>query len=171
MKPRLTAFLALASLSLLTAEAARAKPGSDGEKVAFLHAIHDHEIEAAEEARGRDVPQPVKDFAAHMIEEHTKSRHETDSVSLYAVANAEDTPAVKAFEEKAESKRDAMRKLDDAAFAKAYAAATVEDHAGALKRLDAFLKDSQGLMKDHLLKTRARVAAHLAKAKELQAAL
>jgi putative membrane protein len=144
---------------------------SPAEQIAFVSAIDEHEIAAAQEAKNRNVPQPVQQFAEMMIEQHQQNLDETQAVSeKLGVAPAE-TAQIAAFKTEGESKLGAMRSLDDQAFAKKYADEMVAGHEKALKKIDGFMKNAEGTLKEHLAKTRSHVATHLMHAKQLRASL
>jgi putative membrane protein len=158
----------------LVAEAnpnASSKLSADGEALATLAAVNQHEIETARQAIRKGVTGGVLDFARKMQEEHTKNLADTREVARLASASMAETASVKELKQKALGERQALQKLSGDAYARAYVEAMVKGHSEVLDMLDKKLvpqaTDSKVIA--HLKATRAHVAEHLAAATALQA--
>lgn len=165
MKTRM--FFAALSIFAFSIPAFAADMTPASEQVAFLNAIDRHEIKAGKEAQKREVPAEVRRFAELMVTEHGQNLEQTKQAAKDAGVKADETRTVKDFEEIGEKKLDAMKKLDDAQFAKNYVSEMVVGHEEAMKKLDEFIQNSKGPLQEHFRKTREHVSMHLEQARQL----
>jgi predicted outer membrane protein len=149
--------------------AAPAGSTSQADALAMLAALDEHEIAAAEQALSKKVTGKVLDFAQMMKTEHSKNL--TDTTKLGAANST--AAAVTAMKEKGEADLRALDANSGAAYEKAYMDAMVKGHTDALAKFDDTLLPAatDENIKQHLTTTRATVARHLDKAKEIQATL
>ena len=161
------------ALMPLVAEAspnAPAKLSGDGEALATLVAVNQHEIETAQQAVRKGVSGAVLEFARRMEAEHGKNLADTRVTARLANAPLAETAAVKALKQKSLGERQALQKLSGEAYSKAYVDAMAKGHAEVLGMLDDKLipqaTDSKVIA--HLKATREHVAAHLAAATALR---
>lgn len=144
----------------------------DGQIIAFIEAIDEHEIAAAKLALDKNVDSNVKDYANLMITDHQANLDSTKSLSDSDHIPANDSKSVEKFKEEGEKHLTSLKSLDDGKFSKDYVKAMVKGHTSALKMIDNFLKEVKNpALKDHLERTKAVVETHLEKAKALEASM
>ncbi|MBB4126444.1 putative membrane protein [Xanthomonas translucens] len=152
-----------------TSSAGARSPALDEKQaLGVLAAINTAEVNAGNLALQKQVKGPVRDYASQMIKEHSDNNAKIAPWSPDRSA----APAEKQTK-KAQAEAKKLQQLDGDTFAQAYVAAMVKDHQEALKMLDSALipaaKTPQ--VAEHLRTTRTHVAAHLAKAQQLQGAV
>ena len=137
--------------------------------LSVLVAVNEHEIAAAEQARGKNVDGPTLEYANQMHTEHSKNLAETRALMGSSSDAANDE--VGAQKQKSEAELAALAPLSGDAYEKAYIDAMVTGHAEVLGMLDTKLIPAAQTagVQQHLAATRERVAMHLEKARELQA--
>lgn len=139
----------------------------------ILEEANDAEIDAAQLAKSKAHSKEVKNFAAHMIEEHKKNNKETKNVIKKVNIKPEDSAAADQLKEDAKSKMSLLKKQKDSAFDKLYMEQQVAMHTQLLQDLDTkFIPAAQKEeFKAHLQKTREHVSQHLEQAKSIEATL
>lgn len=137
----------------------------DALALGLLAAVDDHEIQAAQQAKSKEVSAAVMDYASMMEKQHTDNLVETKSLGALA-----DTPEVQAMKEKGASDLAELGKLSGKEYEAAYVDAMVKGHAEVLALIDGRLLTlaSPGPVRDHLTKSRDHVAMHLEAARKLQ---
>jgi len=140
---------------------------ADGDALAVLNAINDHEIAMGRQALEKNVTGPVADYARLMIDEHRRNRQQTDALH----------PDPDSANARAQMKvgEEVMRQLaaeSGQAYRHAYLQAMVTGHTDALAALDQTLipAATRADVQAHLQQTRTRVAQHLEQARALAAA-
>lgn len=152
-----------------SAESRAGVPSADeAEALMLLMAVNDHEIAAAEQARGKKVDGATLEFANLMRDEHGKNQAETRRL-IGASARAE-SGAVKEQKRKGAAELAKLSALNGDAYEKAYIDAMVKGHTDALAMLEARLipAASTDAVRKHLSATREHVAMHLERARALQ---
>jgi putative membrane protein len=152
--------------------AAETRRAGDGESLAFLVAVNEHEIATAKQALGKGVTGAVRDFATKMQTEHGQNLADTRRLARETGAAVVDTEEVKALRAKTRDERMSLQKLSGAAYSAAFVEAMVNGHAEVLAKLDDKLipQSVDPKVIAHLKATRAHVAEHLAAAKALEVA-
>jgi putative membrane protein len=150
-------------------EAAGRRAG-DGQALATLIVVDQHEIDAAKQALAKGVTGPVRDFALKMQSEHGQNLADTRRLAREEKVLVDANTEVETLRAKTRSERLDLQKLKGAAYAKAYVDAMVKGHADVLALLDQQLigQSVDAKVIAHLKATRAHVAEHLAAAKALQ---
>lgn len=147
--------------------AASSLSDADSEALGVVSAINQHEIAAAKQAQGYQLPPKVNDYAAMMIKDHSDNDAE-----IQKLGPPGDSRAATAQKAKGQAELAALgqHKGD---YAKAYIDAMVKGHTEALKTIDdKLLPESQSPeAKQHLQKTRTAVVHHLEEAKSIQSSL
>lgn len=142
---------------------------TDGEILAFIIAVNEHEIAAANAAIQKNPGAQVMEYAKKLNEDHSANLEKAQGLDV----KPQETAAVERFKQTHEADLQKMNQLSGGAFGNAYINEMVKGHSKVLDMIDKqFLpavKD-QGL-KDHLNATRASVANHLAEAKQLKSGL
>lgn len=145
------------------------RAGAMGEQQALgvLAAINTAEVGAGNLALKKQVQGPVRDYATQMIKEHSDN-----NAKIMPWSPDRSAAPARQQTQKAQAEAKRLQQLDDEAFARAYIAAMVKDHQEALTVLDTKLIPAakRPQVVEHLRTTRTHVAAHLAKAQQLQGA-
>ena len=142
---------------------------TQADALALLMTVDEHEIAAADQALGKNVTGPVLNFAQMMKTEHGKNLTETTRLGG-AVSTA---PAVDALKKQGEASLRTLAMQSGTAYEKAYLDAMVRGHTDALALIDGTLLPAatDANIRQHFTTTRATVARHLERAKEIQASL
>jgi putative membrane protein len=151
--------------------AAATRLAADGEALATLAAVNQHEVELARQAQAKGVAGAVLEFAKKMQAEHSKNLADTRAVAREAKAPLAETATVKQLKQKSLGERQALQKLSGEAYSRAWVDAMVKGHSEVLGMLDTKLipQATDARVLAHLKGTRAHVAEHLAAATALQA--
>ncbi|MDQ2702519.1 MAG: DUF4142 domain-containing protein [Pseudomonadota bacterium] len=138
------------------------------EALALLAAVDEHEIAAAEQARSKNVDGAELEFAELMDTEHSKNLEATRALM---VADAAESAAVAEQKSKGQAELERLGALDGDAYEDAYIDAMVAGHEDALNMLETRLIPAaqDEAVRQHLSMSRDHVAAHLEKARALQA--
>jgi predicted outer membrane protein len=138
----------------------------DSLALGLLGAINQHEIDAAQQAKSKQVSAPVLAYANMMEQQHGENLAKTRQLGTLA-----STPEVQSMQEKGKSDLAELGKRSGKEYETAYVDAMVKGHTEALALIDGRLLSlaSAGPVKDHLTETRGHVATHLEEAKKLQA--
>lgn len=132
-------------------------------------AIDQHEIDAAQQAKSKDVDAKIKAYADMLIKDHTDDLDKTRAVAMTNDMTPGDGAKVQELEAKGRDSLATLADKQDGAYAKAYIDTMVKGHADALSMLDERLPDiDNAAVKAHLAKTRVAVQKHLDRARELQ---
>jgi putative membrane protein len=145
------------------------KHAAEAEILAYLVAINEAEIAAAQDALTKNVDARVTKFAEHMNKDHSKNLEDTQKLAQSMDVQPQDTEMVMRFREKAAGIRTDLSRLDAGAFANAYMDYMVRDHQKALEMIDQnFMKNAKDVqLLDHLKVTRSTVADHYSQAKSI----
>jgi predicted outer membrane protein len=143
----------------------------DGLALSMLIAIDDHEIQAAEIARRKNLAQPVADYAKFLFDEHTAHRERSEEIVSAIGAERVDPPELKVLRESKESVRETLAALEGDAFEAAYLDAMLKDHAEATALIETrLLKTAQNDdVVTHLRITHAHLVTHRERARLLAA--
>lgn len=144
-----------------------------GEVTGMLAAIDQHEIDAAEQARGKNVTGAVLDYANMLHKAHSENLAKTRTIGAANGAAPVESGPVQAQKEKGQAELATLGALTGKAYETAYVDAMVKGHTEALAKLDNELipSASNEAVKAHLTEARGHVAAHLEQGKTLQASL
>ena len=165
----MAATLALASPALWAQDAGP----SDAQIAAIVVTANQVDIDAGQLAKSRAQASAVKEFAQRMITDHTAVN--TSATAL--VTRLKVTPQGNSTSESLKMGGDqnvaALKKLDGAAFDKAYVEHEVVYHQSVLDALDKTLipNAKNAELKDLLVKTRPAFVDHLQHAKKIEASL
>jgi predicted outer membrane protein len=142
----------------------------NAEVLASVVAIDKNEIVAAMQAQKKQLSQPVMEYARMLHQEHGMNMSQTLKVGQQIDQRPVITPQVTEISKKGAEMLAPLVLLDGAEFERGYVDAMIKGHADALAKIDNELMKTANdeAVKAHLTKTRAAVADHLAKAKELQ---
>lgn len=142
---------------------------SQADALALLMAVDENEIAAADQALARNVGGQVRDYAQMMKTDHGQNL--TDTTRLGGAVST--APAVAEAKQKGEAGLRSLDAFGGAGYEKAYIDAMVADHTEALAIFDSTLLPvaTSANVRQHFITTRATVARHLERAKEIQASL
>lgn len=146
------------------------KHAEEAQIIAFLIAMDEAEVAAAQDALAKNVDARVTKFAEHMNKDHSKNLEDTQKIAASMDVQPQDTDMVMRFREKSAGIRTDLSRLDGGAFANAYMDYMVRDHQKALEMIDEnFMKHAKDVqLLDHLKVTRSSVAEHYSEAKDVQ---
>lgn len=146
------------------------KHAEEAEILAYLNAMNEAEVAAAQDALSKNVDARVTKFAEHMNKDHSKSLEDTQKLAHSMDIQPQDTDTVIRLREKSSRIRADLSRLDGGAFANAYIDYMVRDHGKALEMIDEnFMKNAKDVqLLDHLKVTRSEIADHYAEAKKIQ---
>lgn len=147
-----------------TAGADQAMADGDGAALGLLATIDQHEIDAARQAKDKEVDGDVLAFADMMEKEHGANLEKTR-----ALGPAADTPDIAAMKQKNKAELDALAAKSGDEYQKAYIDAMVKGHQDALDAIDRKMMPAatRDEVKQHLADSRKAVEAHLTRAKEI----
>jgi putative membrane protein len=145
------------------------KTVGEAEIIAFLTAVDEHEIAAANEASQKKSDPKVGDFAQMMERDHSKHLEETRKLSDSLNIQPVDTPTIEKMKTEGKAELATLSKLQSANFDHAYMSAMVKGHTDALNHIDNhYMKMATNAeLQSHLTTTRETVANHLAEAKKI----
>lgn len=155
---------AVAAVGTLAAREDREVKGGDQEFVTKASQSDMAEIATSTMAKSQATDKGVREFAAKMIEDHTKT-----SMELKALAEKKGYKVATTLDEKHRAEAAKLKKLEGAAFDRAYIAGQVKDHVEAVAL---FKKQSEGGgdadLKAWAKKTLPDLEHHLEMAKKMQ---
>lgn len=141
----------------------------DGEIIAYMQAIDNHEINVSKVAKDKKINEDVMKFADMMITQHTDNLQQVTDISTKDNIAADETSDVKKFKENGDKNLATLSKLDDAKFQKAYIKAMIKGHTDVNNMLMHFEKEVKNAdLKQYLVNTKKAVEEHLADAKKLK---
>ena len=150
---------------------AAAAPMSDAQIMGFSNMVDQAEVEAGELARDKAQHAAVKEYASTMVTEHSSHMRQAGQLAQQAGT----TPAEPTNDELArrhEQLMASLREATGAAFDSLYIAGMIEEHQGALARLNTALNDTgSAQLREFLNTTRATVQQHLEKAQQVRGQL
>lgn len=154
-----------------TPPAAPTPPPAPGVSLALVAAIDEHEIAAAEQARGKKVTGAVLEYANLLHREHEENLKQLRALTQGTGAvELQGTAEVHALQTKAEAQLAALDGKSGADYRTAYLDAMVNGHTDALALLETRLipaaQDER--LRNFLVNTRDHVAMHLDRGKQLQ---
>ncbi len=129
----------------------------------------DAEVDLGKLAGGKAKSNAVKDFARHMVDDHTKANTQLQGL---AKANRADQPRGAASDPDAAAVRAQLNKMSGADFDTAYIAAQVGDHQKTVQLLEHEIGSGQDQkVKDYAKETLPTVMRHLEMARQIQSDL
>ncbi len=157
-----------------TEQVAIAAPAlNDAQITKILECVDNGEIEQAKVAQKKLQDKRVKQFAKHMIQQHTKSEQKDTSVAKKENITPSDSPIAEELTGKANHVLEELKAADPASIDSLYIDAQARQHQEVLDLIDGHLLPSANdeKLRSLLGETRAMVQEHLAKARELQQAV
>lgn len=162
------------STSAAPAESTKATPTlSDANIAAIVVAANTADIDNGKQAQLKSKNASVKAFAKMMVTDHTSVNNKAVALATKLSLTPEDNDTSKGLKAGQDSVRTAIKAMTGAAFDKAYMDNEVSYHQTVLDAIDkALIPDAQNAeLKQLLTDVRPAIAAHLDKAKEIQAKL
>lgn len=139
--------------------------------LAFIVAIDEQEVAAAEQARGKKIDASIRAYADLLHQEHSSNLDQTHALADAARLLLKDGADVMAYRSRGQADLERMAALDADEYAEAYLTAISDDHAEALALIDERLlrAATRPELRQHLLATRSQVEQHLQAANALHA--
>jgi len=144
--------------------------GDDAEALAIVMAIDRNEINAAEAAQGKELSQPVMDYATMLEQEHTANLNKAQNLSQTLNVTTNETTEVQNLQQKGEDMLAKLNPLNGNEFEREYISSMIQGHQDALNMIDNQLLPSadNDQVRSFLNETRQAVAMHLERAQQLQ---
>ncbi|MCE7031536.1 DUF4142 domain-containing protein [Lysobacter sp. GX 14042] len=143
--------------------------------LAMVMAVDQHEIAAAEQARGKQLSGEAGEYAQTLLKDHTRNLEATRGLMGQAGGAGDDVPGaddpqVAQMREKHAAERERLGRMDGDEYQRAWIDAMVTGHTEALEMLDDQLIPSAGPdnVRKHLQDTRQTIARHLETAQRLR---
>jgi putative membrane protein len=141
----------------------------DAEALGLVTTIDKNEIAVAGEAATKQVDPKIKEYATMLHKQHTDNLMKGMKIAEKSGIQPATTPAVVNLRDKGDQDLAKLRPLEGEQFASAYVTTMIQAHTEALALLDSKLNQVQNEdLRKFLTETRAHVAMHLDKAKDLQ---
>lgn len=146
---------------------------TDPEALTLVMTVDRNEIQAAEVAQGKQISQPVMDYANMLHTEHSNNLEKGQNLSQSSNIPTDETQMVGDLKAKGETTLEKIRPLSGNEFERIYIEEMIKGHQDAINMLDNQLIPSaqNEALRDHLTQSREHVAMHLERAKELQASM
>jgi putative membrane protein len=131
------------------------------------------EVEQAKIAQKKAKNAKVKKFASHMVQQHTKSKKQTETLATKAQLTPADSTTAQDLSQKSTETCASLESAEATNFDKQYIDAQVQQHESVVLLLDSKLipNASNADLKARLEETRKLVENHLTEAKEIQSSL
>lgn len=146
---------------------------NDAQIAAIVVAANTADINAGKVAESKAHSKDVKSFGKEMVKEHSGSNKQVKALAKKLKLKPEEGDTSKSLADGSRQTIDKLRKLKGAEFDKAYIDNEVSYHQTVLDTIDKTLMPNAKNedLKALLEKTRPVIAAHLSRAKEIQAAM
>jgi putative membrane protein len=173
MKATRILFIGLLSAMSATSWAAQSGGPSDAQIAAIVVTANQVDIDAGKLAQTKASAKEVKDFAQLMITDHSGVNKSATELVTKLKVTPEPNGTSKSLQKGGDDNLAALKKLDGAAFDKAYVDHEVVYHQAVLDAVDKTLIPSaqNAELKALLVKVRPAFVAHLQHAKQLQGSL
>lgn len=173
MKTTLAVLAASLILGALAHSAGQDALPTDPQIVAIVATANQVDIDAGKLAASKASAKEVKDFAQLMVTDHTGVNKTAKDLAAKLNVTPESNPTSKSLQQGGDQNVAALKKLDGAAFDRAYVDHEVAYHQAVLDAVDQSLipgaKNAE--LKALLVKVRPAFVAHLEHAKQLQSSL
>jgi putative membrane protein len=171
MKKSSIGIIAAAGLGLATAAWAQAP--NDAQIAAIVVTANNVDIDAGKLAESKATNADVKAYGKMMVTDHTGVNKQATDLAKKLGVKPEDNPTAQSLKSGGTDNLANLKKLSGAAFDKAYIDHEVTYHEAVLDALDkTLIPNAQNAeLKALLVKVRPAFAAHLEKAKQIQASL
>jgi len=142
---------------------------NDGQIAKIGDVVHSGEIDQAQLARQRSKNAKVKNFASHMLKEHTQAKEQSASLLKASEVVPEQSAVSQELASEGARTLDALKAADAAGFDRQYIDAQVTQHQNVLSMLNTQLvpQATDAKLKAELQKVQKMVEAHLSEAKKL----
>lgn len=143
---------------------------NEGEILAFLAAVNQHEISAATAAEGKEISERVAEYAKMLHTHHSSNLEKTLALSDSINIVAQETEDIQQFRTKGNEELAKLAALEGKGFESAYLDAMIKGHTEVLEWIDRKFTNAakSEALKAHLNETRMQVAMHLEEAKKLK---
>jgi putative membrane protein len=146
-------------------------PMSDAQIIGFSNMVDQAEVEAGELARDKAQHAAVKEYARTMVTEHTNHMRQAGQLAQQAGTNPSE-PTNDQLARQHEQLMTSLRNASGAAFDSLYINGMIEEHQGALGRLNTAMNDTQSSqLREFLNTTRQTVQQHLERAQQVKGQL
>lgn len=145
--------------------------GNETQALEILNAINQNEIDAAAEAKRKNISKAVKDYADMLHQAHTDNYNKTKELANTKGMTLAESDASGEIKRKGMDELNKIKVLEGKEFESAYLTAMINGHAEALSKIDNELlaMATSDDVRQHLTETRGHVAMHLEQAQKLKA--
>ena len=141
----------------------------DAKILGSLIVLNKNEIAAANLAVTKSTNPAVRNFAELMHKEHNQNLQDTENLSHKIGVMPKKGEVAIMLEKKGHRELASLNRLHNKSFDAVYMADMIKDHTNALNLLDKCIKEAANpMVRQHLIATRAHVAMHLNRAKQIQ---
>lgn len=143
---------------------------SDGQIAGILSAVDDGEISQAQLARSKAQKAETRDFANHMIEQHTTSKQTAAQLAAQTGLKPADSPKAKELQQTSDKMLADLKAADENNFDITYVDGQIEQHAEVLKLIKDQLLPAvnDATLREQLTSARGMVEQHLEQARKLK---
>jgi len=143
---------------------------TDGQIAQVLATVDSAEIEQGQLALSKSSNPGVRDYASHMVAQHTASKEAGARLASQNGLGLAESPKASELQSHGTQVLERLNTADAASFDSTYVQAQAEQHAEVLTMIDDQLQPAvnDAALREHLTKARAMVQDHLDKAKLLQ---
>jgi putative membrane protein len=144
---------------------------TDGQIMQVLANVDSGEIEQAQVALSKSTSPAVRQFAQHMVDQHTQSQQDAQQLSAETKIIPSPSDPATEVHTKGSNVLDKLNSADATSFDKTYIQAQVQEHQDVLKMLNEKLipSASSSELRNALEKTKSMVQQHIDMAKQIQA--
>lgn len=144
---------------------------TDGQIMQVLANVDSGEIEQAQVALSKSTSPAVRQFAQHMVDQHTQSQQDAQQLSAETKIIPSPSDPANEVHTKGSNVLDKLNNADATSFDKTYIQAQVQQHQDVLKMLNEKLIPSASSpeLRNTLEKTKSMVQQHIDMAKQIQA--
>jgi len=169
----LTTVLALSVTACTSKKSKKVSHYTEPEVAKIVSTVNEGEISLARRALAVSSNPEVKNFAQHMINDHTKNNKKTIELAVDKGLSLQDSSHSEALQEKSEESMEKLNRLTGKDFDKEYIKNQIATHEQVLNDLNKNLipsaKDNE--LRTHLTMTAEKVQSHLNHAKQIQKTL
>jgi putative membrane protein len=143
---------------------------TDGQIAQVLATVDAAEIEQGQLALSKSSNPGVRDYASHMVAQHTASRDAGARLASQSGLGLAESPKASELQAAGTQMLERLNTADAASFDTTYIQGQAEQHAEVLTMIDDQLQPAvnDAALRDHLTQARAMVKEHLDRAKQLQ---
>jgi len=152
---------------------AKPAPLTDDQIATITLAVNSGEVEQAKVAKEKSKDKRVKQFAQHMIQQHTKAKQKGEQLAKKDKLMTSESTVATDLTTAASQTLESLKSAEPTSFDKTYMDAQIQQHERVLELLNSqLIPDATNMdLKAQLEEARTMVETHLSEAKEIQTSL